>query len=63
MGLTPLQYLTRWRVQLAREALTDEGVSVLEAAELVGCCSEAALARVFKKDVGMTPAAYRSLWT
>jgi AraC family transcriptional regulator, activator of mtrCDE len=60
MGVTPMQYLTSWRVQLAREALAAGQVSTIEAAELAGYVSEAAFARVFKKDVGVTPAAYRA---
>jgi AraC-like DNA-binding protein len=60
MGVTPMQYLTSWRVQLAREALAEGQVSTVEAAELAGYVSEAAFARVFKKDVGVTPAAYRA---
>jgi len=60
MGVTPMQYLTSWRVQLAREALAGGDISTLEAAELAGYVSEASFARVFKKDVGMTPAAYRA---
>lgn len=60
MGLTPMQYLTSWRVQLAREALAEGRMSTLAVAELAGYGSEAAFTRVFKKDVGMTPAAYRA---
>lgn len=60
MGVTPMQYLTNWRVQLAREALAIGHISTLDAAEMAGYASEAAFARVFKKDVGMTPAAYRA---
>lgn len=60
MGITPMQYLTRWRVQIACQALSESRVSTVEIAALAGYASEAAFARVFKKDVGLTPAAYRS---
>ena len=60
IGQTPLQYLTSWRMQIARQCLSERNASVTDAAELVGYASESAFARVFKKEVGMTPAAYRS---
>lgn len=60
MGFTPMQYLTSWRVQLARAALAEGRLSMSDIAEMAGYASEAAFARVFKKDVGMTPAAYRA---
>jgi AraC family transcriptional activator of mtrCDE len=60
LGFTPMQYVTSWRVELAREALADGHMSTLAVAELAGYGSEAAFARVFKKDVGLSPAAYRN---
>jgi len=60
MAVTPMQYLTGWRMQLARQALAEQGVNVAEAAALSGYTSESAFTRVFKKEVGVTPAAYRS---
>lgn len=61
MAMTPMQYLTSWRMQLARQALAEQGVDVSEAAARSGYTSESAFTRVFKKRVGVTPAAYRSL--
>lgn len=60
MAVTPMQYLTAWRIQLARRALSEQRVSVSDAAALSGYASESAFARVFKKEVGVSPAAYRS---
>ncbi len=60
MAVTPMQYLTEWRMQLARQALSEQRVNVSEAAALSGYTSESAFTRVFKKEVGVTPAAYRS---
>ena len=58
--MTPMRYLTCWRMQLARQALAEQGVDVAEAAARSGYTSESAFTRVFKKEVGVTPAVYRS---
>jgi len=55
----PMQYLTRWRMQLAATLLRSRNVSVFEAAMEVGYASEAAFSRAFKKVVGVPPAAWR----
>ena len=60
MGLTPMQYLTSWRMQIACRFLIDDDLSVAEAAHASGYASESAFTRVFKKEIGMTPAAYRA---
>jgi len=59
MGMTPMQYLTSWRMQIACEGLVDSRLSVADAAELAGYASEAAFSRVFRKQLGVSPAAYR----
>ena len=59
LGLTPMAYVTSWRMQIAREALVVRGLSVAEAAELSGYASESAFSRVFKKEIGVSPAAFR----
>ncbi len=60
MGVTPMHYLTSWRMQLACRGLVDQGLSVSEAARQSGYASESAFTRVFKKEIGETPAAYRA---
>ena len=60
MGLTPMQYLTSWRMQIACRSLIDDDLSVSEAARVTGYASESAFTRVFKKEIGTTPAAYRA---
>ncbi len=60
MGLPPMQYLTKWRMQIACQELAGERVGIADVAARVGYASESAFSRVFKKEVGMTPAAYRA---
>jgi len=59
LGVTPMVYLTRWRMQVAREALAKHGVSVGKAAELAGYASEAAFSRAFKAELGAPPSHFR----
>jgi len=59
VGEAPMQYLTRWRMQLAATLLRTRAASVFEAAVEVGYASEAAFSRAFKKVVGVPPAAWR----
>jgi len=39
--------------------LAARGLSVAEAAEISGYASESAFSRVFKKEIGISPAAFR----
>jgi AraC family transcriptional regulator, activator of mtrCDE len=59
MDDTPMGYLTAWRMQIARHELRHSRHSVADVAERVGYASEAGFARVFKKDAGLSPAAFR----
>ena len=61
IGVTPMSYVTAWRMQIAREALAERGLSVAETAELSGYASESSFSRVFKKEIGHSPAAYRNI--
>ena len=55
----PMQYLARWRLQIAARLLEDKTKSVAQAAAEVGYLSEAAFNRAFKKYVGAAPGAWR----
>ena len=55
----PMQYLTRWRMQLATRLLERQGVGLAQVAAEVGYESEAAFNRAFKKCVGTPPGAWR----
>ena len=59
MGETPLNYITQWRMLLAKELLKESNQSVGEIATKVGYQSEAAFNRVFKKRAEITPLKFR----
>jgi AraC-like DNA-binding protein len=59
VGDTPMQYLTMWRMQLARKLLAETALSTAAIAERVGYQSEAAFSKAFKKAAGAGPGAYR----
>jgi AraC-like DNA-binding protein len=53
--MTPMQYLTRWRMTLANERFLTSDESVAQVAESCGYRSEVAFAKVFKKHLGYGP--------
>jgi AraC-like DNA-binding protein len=59
IGQPPMQYLTRWRMQVAAGLLRDTGAKLVEIALQVGYESEAAFSRAFKREVGVAPGAWR----
>jgi AraC-like DNA-binding protein len=59
VGIPPMQYLARWRLQLAAHMLENKACGIAVAAAQVGYESEAAFNRAFKKHVGMPPGAWR----
>jgi AraC-like DNA-binding protein len=59
VGEPPLTYLTRWRLWQAARLLTEERLSVGEAAQRVGYESGAAFSKAFKRQFGQSPLAYR----
>lgn len=60
VGQPPMQYLTRWRIQVAARLLAD-GVSKVAAVGFeVGYASEAAFSRTFKRIAGVSPSAWRA---
>lgn len=61
VGMTPLAYLTRWRMQLARACLDDPALAMIDVAEHAGYASEAAFSRAFKREFGLAPGACRRL--
>ncbi|MBC8137572.1 MAG: AraC family transcriptional regulator [Fibrella sp.] len=60
VGITPLAYLTQWRLFLAGRFLRGgERLTLSEIAARIGYGSEAALSKVFKQHIGVTPGEYR----
>jgi AraC-like DNA-binding protein len=60
VGDPPMQYLARWRMQLAASRLAGSSAKVSAIARGVGYDSEAAFSRAFKREVGVSPAEWRS---
>ena len=58
VGIPPMQYLAKWRMQIASELLIG-GANVATVAAEIGYASEAAFSRAFKKTVGVSPSAWR----
>ena len=59
VGVPPMTYLARWRMQLASDLLTRTDLRVGEIAASVGYASEAAFTRAFRAATQRTPAAWR----
>jgi AraC-like DNA-binding protein len=59
VGIPPMQYLAKWRMQIAAELLTGSNVNVGTIAAQIGYESEAAFSRAFKKMIGVPPSAWR----
>jgi AraC-like DNA-binding protein len=59
IGAPPMQYLARWRMQVAAQKLRDTRISLAQIADAVGYDSEAAFSRAFKKTFGTAPATWR----
>jgi AraC-like DNA-binding protein len=59
LGVPPIHYLGRWRMQVAKQKLRATGASLAEVAEVIGYESEAAFSRAFKKAFGTAPATWR----
>lgn len=59
IGMPPMQYLARWRMQLASTLLRGTRANVASIALEVGYESEAAFTRAFKRAAGLPPAAWR----
>jgi two-component system response regulator YesN len=59
-GETFLEYLTRLRIETAKELMKDTDVSIKDICIKVGYSDPNYFSRIFKKAVGLTPTEYRS---
>jgi AraC-like DNA-binding protein len=59
IGVTPMKYLTNWRMQLAASKLRDARLTIAQIAFDVGYESEAAFSRAFRREMGEPPATWR----
>ncbi len=59
LGVTPMAYVTQWRLQKARLALVGSDDNVAAIATRHGYASEAAFSRAFQRQYGKPPARYR----
>jgi len=59
VGMPPMHYLAKWRMQIASGHLARGNANMATIAAEVGYSSEAAFSRAFKKVVGVPPSAWR----
>ncbi|TPI51471.1 AraC family transcriptional regulator [Mesorhizobium sp. B3-1-7] len=59
VGMPPMHYLAKWRMQIASELLSAGNSNVASIAADIGYESEAAFSRAFKKMIGVPPSAWR----
>jgi len=59
VGIPPMHYLAKWRMQIASELLSGGNANVATIAAEIGYESEAAFSRAFKKMMGVSPSLWR----
>lgn len=60
LDVSPLRYLTRWRMTLAAELLRTTDLPISQIAGRVGYATDAAFSKVFKRHFSVPPASWRS---
>jgi signal transduction histidine kinase/DNA-binding response OmpR family regulator/ABC-type sugar transport system substrate-binding protein len=58
-GVTPMAYLNRYRICQARKLLESSDLTITQVASAVGFSESAHFTRMFQREVGMAPRAYR----
>lgn len=58
VGLAPMEYLTVWRMALAKSMLRQSNMGIADVAERVGYGSASAFSVAFMRHVGLPPARY-----
>ncbi|MGQ9840383.1 MAG: substrate-binding domain-containing protein [Anaerolineae bacterium] len=59
LGVTPIAYLNRYRINQARRLLSETDRSITEIALVVGFSDSGYFSRVFRRETGCSPEAYR----
>jgi signal transduction histidine kinase/DNA-binding LacI/PurR family transcriptional regulator/AraC-like DNA-binding protein/ActR/RegA family two-component response regulator len=60
-GLSLIHYLTRYRIQQAKQLLTSSGLTITEIAMQVGFSDSNYFSRTFRREIGVSPLAYRRM--
>ena len=58
VGMSPMEYLTRWRMLLAGDRMANTSDSISEIAQSLGYESASAFTKAFKKIMGCSPRQY-----
>ncbi|MEZ4255630.1 MAG: helix-turn-helix transcriptional regulator [Polyangiales bacterium] len=58
VGVAPMEYLTSWRMTVARDLLRQQGRPIAEVAERVGYASASTFSTAFRRHVGQPPRQY-----
>lgn len=61
VGMAPLEYLTQWRMTVARKTLRHDDANLAVIAEKIGYDSETSFSAAFKRMFGQSPGRYRML--
>ena len=61
LNLSPMQYVTEWRMETAKSILKDSNQSIESIATIVGYESVAAFSKAFKRACEQNPGEYRRL--
>lgn len=59
MGISPMLYLTQWRMLIAANMLRRSSASLTSIAEEVGYQNDTSFSRAFRREYGVPPAAWR----
>lgn len=59
LGLSPIKYLTNYKLERAAALLEHDGITLFELAVSVGFCDESHFSKAFLKKFGCTPGCYR----
>ena len=59
LGMTPIAYLNRYRVAQAKRLLKETDSTITQIALDVGFSDSGYFSRVFRREAGMSPDAYR----